>query len=81
MVNNKTITFLFLGLMLVSCVSFFSYNKNNVDEDISSYNIKTRYDCNKIQDNKKYNGCLSFYNKNMPYKLGDVLVPLRTIKE
>ncbi len=74
---NKLFVFMIMGFLLVWGMSFIYYSSEDTVEDINSYNIKDRYDCKKIQDDKKYNDCVSFYLKNSPYKLGDILVPIR----
>ena len=83
MVKIAAIVFVF-GLLLVGSVS--AYYFNNVEEiknkeDISSYQIKNRYECKQIQNDNEYNKCLKFYLDKDPYKLGEDLVPTRLTKK
>lgn len=71
-----------VGMLVGGSISYYNNEKqdNINEEDISSYNIKNRYECNKIKDPEEYNKCLTFYLNKNPYKLGDQLVPIRTIE-
>ena len=75
---NKMFIVGVLGLLLIGCIGFiYNIDENTKIENISPYDIRNRYDCEQIIDNEKYNNCISFYLKNVPYKLGDILVSTR----
>ena len=68
-------SFLLVGGLLMYNIS--NDKNNNIIENVESYQIINRYGCEQIQDNKKYNECVKFYLEKSPYKLGDILVPIR----
>ena len=75
---GKLLAITLLGLFLVG---IFLIHQPELKEDISSYNIKDRHECYKIQSDKKYNDCLAFYLEKVPYKLNEKLIPIRRTVE
>lgn len=72
---------LILGVLLVvGCISIFSFQSDEEEEDVASYNIQNRHECYQIKDNQEYNECLMFYLINDPYEDDEKLVATRLVK-
>ena len=76
--------FISIGVLLLIGVFVFTFLPTGEDveeiEDTSSYDINNRYECKQIETPEFYNECLDFYNSKTPYRLGDILLPYKSVQ-